>query len=82
MRWKGDDDAVILILVLAPEGSWIILCDHEKVLRHLFWADLGFVSCRALSPSCGRPTPGSPPTLGRPEALKLSSRRRLDAGFV
>ena len=40
MRWKGDDDAVILILVLAPEGSWIILCDHEKVLRHLFWADL------------------------------------------
>lgn len=36
MRWKGDDDAVILVLVLAPGYSWIMLCDHEKVLRHLF----------------------------------------------
>jgi hypothetical protein len=36
MRWKGDDDAVVLDLVLAPEGPWIILCDHVKVLRHLF----------------------------------------------
>ena len=40
MRWKGDDDAVVLILVLDPEGTWIILCDHEKVLCHLFWANL------------------------------------------
>src|SRR5579871_2620836 len=39
MRWKGDDDAVVLVLVLAPEGSWFILCDHDKVLRHLFWAN-------------------------------------------
>jgi hypothetical protein len=36
MRWKGDDDAIVLDLVLAPEGLWIILCDHGKVLRHLF----------------------------------------------
>ena len=36
MRWKGDDDAVVLDLVPAPEGPWIILCDHGKVLRHLF----------------------------------------------
>ena len=35
MRWKGDDDAVVLDLVLATEGPWIILCDHG-VLRHLF----------------------------------------------
>jgi hypothetical protein len=36
MCWKGDDDAVVLDLVPAPEGTWIILCDHSKVLRHLF----------------------------------------------
>ena len=59
MHWKWDDDAVVLDLVPAPEGPWIILCDHSKVLRHLFgptWP----LSCRALSPSCGRPTPGRP----------------------
>jgi hypothetical protein len=36
MRWKGDDDVVVLDLVLALEGPWIILCDHVKVLCHLF----------------------------------------------
>jgi hypothetical protein len=36
MCWKGDDGAVILDLVPAPEGPWIILCDHNKVLCHLF----------------------------------------------
>jgi hypothetical protein len=36
MRWKGDDDAVILDLVPTPKGPWIVLCDHSKVLRHLF----------------------------------------------
>jgi hypothetical protein len=36
MRWKGDDDAIVLDLVLAPEGPWIILCDHGKVLCLLF----------------------------------------------
>ena len=40
MRWKGDDDAVVLDLVPAPEGPWIILCENGKVLRHLFWANL------------------------------------------
>ncbi|KAF8652448.1 hypothetical protein HU200_062780 [Digitaria exilis] len=40
MRWRGNDDAVILVLVLSPEPLWIILCDHEKMLRHLFWANL------------------------------------------
>ncbi|KAF8693302.1 hypothetical protein HU200_038688 [Digitaria exilis] len=30
MRWKGDDDAVVLVLVLDPEQWWIILCDHER----------------------------------------------------
>jgi hypothetical protein len=36
MRWKGDEDAVVLDLVLALEGPWIILYDHGKVLCHLF----------------------------------------------
>ena len=36
MRWKRDVDAVLLVLVLAPEGSWIMLCDHDKMLHHLF----------------------------------------------
>ena len=40
MRWKGDDDAVSLVLVLALEVSWIMLCVHDKVLRHLSWANL------------------------------------------
>ena len=55
MRWKANDETFRLVLVLALEDSWIILCDHEKVLWHLFWAFSGFVSCRALSPYCGRP---------------------------
>ena len=50
MRWNGDNDAVDLVLVLAPEGSWIMLCDHENVLHHLFWAFSGFVSCQAFGP--------------------------------
>jgi hypothetical protein len=57
IRWKGDDDAVVLDLVSALEGLWIILCDHGKVLV-TYLGQLGHVSCRALSPSCGRPTPG------------------------
>jgi hypothetical protein len=35
MRWKGDDDPVILVLIRTPVGLWIILCDHDKVLHHL-----------------------------------------------
>ena len=55
MRWKGDDDAVVLDLVPAPEGPWIILCDHPTVRCCVtYLGQLGHVSCRALSPSCGR----------------------------
>ena len=39
-RLKGDDDAIILDLLLAPDDPWINPCDHDKVLRHLFWANL------------------------------------------
>ena len=64
MLWKANDEMLCLVLVLAPEDSWIIPCEHGKVLRHLFWAFSGFVSCRALSPCCGpplvAPNPGTP----------------------
>ena len=82
MRWNGDDDAVDLVLVLAPEGSWIMLCDHEKVLCHLFWAFSGFVSCRAFGPCWGRPPRCAPNPRTSLLPFKLSSRRRLDLGFV
>ena len=59
MRWIDEDEMLLLVLVLALEASWIILCDHGNVPRHLFWAFSGFLSCRALSPCCGRP-PGRP----------------------
>jgi hypothetical protein len=38
MRWKEDNEIFLLILVRAPEDSWMILCDHDNMLRHLFWA--------------------------------------------
>ena len=59
MRWKANDENFILVLVLAPEDSYVILCDHDKMLRHLFWAELAFLSSWALSPCCGplRPQP-------------------------
>jgi hypothetical protein len=40
MRWKEDNESILLVLVQAPEDSWIILCDHDKLLHHLFWAKL------------------------------------------
>jgi len=40
MHWKEDGITFHLILVLATEASWIILCDHGKVLHHKFWAML------------------------------------------
>jgi hypothetical protein len=73
MRWKGDDDAVILDLVPAPEGPWIILCDHGKVLHHLFgptW--LCIVS--GLKPKLWEPNPWPSPTLGRVLDYKHSRR--------
>jgi len=82
MRWKADYDGLLLVLVLAPEDSWIILCDHEKVLRHLCGPSWAFVSSRALSPSCGQ----SPQVASNPSSstlgYKLSSRRHLQSGFV
>jgi hypothetical protein len=36
MCWKGDDDVIVLVIVLPLEGSWIMLCDYDKVLHHLF----------------------------------------------
>ena len=81
MRWNRDDEMLLLVLVLASESSWIILCDYRKVLHHLFWAFSGFVSCRALSPCCGRPHLVAP-NPSSPLVFKLSSRHRLDSGFV
>ena len=36
MHWNRDDEMLLLVLVPAPEASWIILCDYGNVLRHLF----------------------------------------------
>jgi hypothetical protein len=36
MRWNGDDDAFVLVLVPTPEDSWIMPCDHDKLLHHVF----------------------------------------------
>jgi len=49
----NNDDVVVLDLVPAPELSWINLYVHDKVLRHLFWANLVMYQIRALSPCCG-----------------------------
>ena len=81
MRWIDEDEMLLLVLVLALEASWIILCDHGNVPRHLFWAFSGFLSCWALSPCCGRPLVTPNPRMPL-SSHKLSSRRRLDSGFV
>jgi len=65
MRWKVDDDAILLVLVLAPEGSWIILCDHNKVLRHLFGPTWPYI-VSGLKPMLWVPPPWLPQTLGCP----------------
>jgi hypothetical protein len=74
MRWKRDDDAVVLDLVSAPEGPCIILGDHVKVLCHLFgptW--LCIVS--GLKPKLWAPNPWPFSTLGRVLDYKHSRRR-------
>ena len=68
MRWNCDDDTLLLVLVLALEASWIILCDHGNVLRHLFWAFFRLCIVSGLKPKLWVP-PWSPPTLGRPLLL-------------
>jgi hypothetical protein len=76
MRWKANNEIFLLVLILALEGSWIILCNHNKVLRHQFWALTAFVSCRALSPCYGHPQVASNPSFVL-VGYKLSSRRHI-----
>ena len=70
MRWKGDDDTIISVLVPAPEGSWIMLCDHEKVLRHLL-GPFGPCIVSGLKPRLRTPPLVAPSTLGRPLGVKI-----------
>jgi hypothetical protein len=74
MRWKGDDDAVVLDLVPASEGPWIILCDHGKVLRHLFGSTWPCI-VSGLKPKLWASNPWPSPTLGRVLDYKHSHRR-------
>jgi hypothetical protein len=74
MRWKGDDDAIVLDLVSALEGPWIILCDHVKVLRHLFGPTWPCIMS-GLKPKLWTPNPWPFPTLGRVLDYKYSRRR-------
>jgi hypothetical protein len=64
MRWKRDDDAVVLDLVLAPEGSWISLCGHGKVLCHLFRPTWPCI-VSGLKSKLWAPNPWPSPSLGR-----------------
>jgi hypothetical protein len=70
-RWKEDNDAVDLVLVLAPEVACIILCDHDKVLRHLFWVNLAMYRVGPLAQVVGAQS-WSSTTLGRP-SLSINS---------
>ena len=81
MRWKGDDDTVVLDLVPAPEGPWIILCDHSKVLRHLFGPTWPCIMS-GLKPKLWAPNPWPSPTLGRVLDYKHSRRRCYTIGFL
>jgi hypothetical protein len=74
MHWKGDDDAVVLDLVPALEGPWIILCDHSKVLRHLFGPTWPCI-VSGLKPKLRAPNPWPFPTLGRVLDYKYSCCR-------
>ncbi len=82
MRWILDDETLLLVLILGPEASWIILCAHDKVLRHQFWAFFRLCIVSGLKPKLWTTNPGSPPTLAHPLGHKLSSRRLLHLGFV
>jgi hypothetical protein len=73
IRWKGDDDAVVLDLVLAPEGLWIILCDHGKLLRHLFGPTWPCIMS-GLKSKLWAPNPWPFPTLGQVLDYKHSRR--------
>jgi hypothetical protein len=64
MRWKGDDDAIVLDLVPALEGPWIILYDHVKVLHHLFGPTWPCI-VSGLKPELWAPNPWPFSTLDR-----------------
>ncbi|KAF8776547.1 hypothetical protein HU200_003264 [Digitaria exilis] len=81
MRWNEDNDAVDLLLVQALEGSWIMLCDHNKVLCHLFGPSSGRVSHRALAQVEGAPS-GHPNPRAPLFHHKHGSRHHLDLGFA
>jgi hypothetical protein len=80
-HWKEDDDVVDLVMVLAPEVACIILCDHDKVQRHLFWANLAVYRVRPLAQVV--PPSWSPTTLERPSlSINSVAATGLDAGFA
>jgi hypothetical protein len=70
MSWKGDDTAIKLVLIRAPKYWWIMLFDHEKVLCHLFFDQVGLVSSPThgmlWAPTLARPQPRRPPWAIRP----------------
>ena len=74
MCWNRDDETLLFVLVPDPEASWIILCDHGKVLRHLLWTFFRLCIVSGLKPKLWVP-PWSPPTLGCP----LSGINSIDA---
>jgi hypothetical protein len=81
-HWKEDDDTVDLVMVLAPEVAWIMLCEHDKVLRHLFWANLAVYRVGPLAQVVGAPS-WSPSTLGRPSlSINSVAATGLDGGFA
>jgi hypothetical protein len=73
MCWKGVDAAIVLDLVPALEVSWIILCDHVKVLRHLFGLTWPCI-VSGLKPMLWAPNLWLFPTLGRVLDYKHSRR--------
>jgi len=78
---ERENDAVVLDLVPAPDRLWINHYVHDKVLRHLFWANLVMYRIRALSPCCGRLSL----VASNPRSLLLYIPHRrccLDLGFV
>jgi hypothetical protein len=80
-RWKEDDDAVDFVLVLSPKFACIILCDHDKVMCHLFWANFAVYRVGPLAQVVGAPS-WSPTTLGRPSlSINSVAAAGLDAGF-
>jgi hypothetical protein len=65
MRWNGDDDAVILHMVPTLEGMWIMVCDHDKVLCHVF-GPMWLCIVSGLKPRLRTPPLVALSTLGHP----------------